>query len=88
MAEYKWINHVTTTNDAEVKGFTGIEVNGVRFSNIGEMLRYMDRQRKQLTEAKELLKKLRYHIPHLPEWDADYEDEERLRNEVELFLKE
>lgn len=27
------------------KGFTGIEINGVRFSNIKEMLIYMDRQR-------------------------------------------
>ena len=40
------------------KGFTGIEINGVRFSNIGEMLRYMDRQRDQLTKAKELLERL------------------------------
>ena len=37
------------------KGFTGIEVNGVRFSNIGEMLRYMNKQRTQLIKAKELL---------------------------------
>ena len=39
------------------KGFTGIEVNGVRFSNIGEMLRYMDRQREQLTKAKDIMKR-------------------------------
>lgn len=39
------------------KGFTGIEVNGVRFSNIGEMLRYMNKQRTQLIKAKELLTK-------------------------------
>ena len=39
------------------KGFTEIEVNGVRFSNIGEMLRYMNKQRTQLTKAKELLTK-------------------------------
>ena len=37
------------------KGFTGIEVNGIRFSNIGEMLRYMNKQRTQLIKAKELL---------------------------------
>lgn len=39
------------------KGFTGIEINGVRFSNIGEMLRYMNKQRTQLLKAKELLTK-------------------------------
>lgn len=27
------------------KGFTGIEINGVRFSNIKEMLSYMNKQR-------------------------------------------
>ena len=43
---------------------------------------------KHIEKAKELLKKLRYYIPHHPEWDADYEDEEHLRNEVEQFLKE
>ena len=37
------------------KGFTGIEVNGVRFYNISEMLRYMNKQRTQLIKAKELL---------------------------------
>lgn len=39
------------------KGFTGIEINGVRFSNIGEMLCYMNKQRTQLAKAKELLAK-------------------------------
>ena len=39
------------------KGFTEIKVNGVRFSNICEMLRYMNKQRTQLTKAKELLTK-------------------------------
>lgn len=37
------------------KGFTGIEINGVRFSNIGEMLRYMDKQREQIIKAKEII---------------------------------
>jgi hypothetical protein len=40
------------------ESFTGIEINGVRFSNIGEMLRYMDKQRDQLTKAKELIRAL------------------------------
>ncbi len=39
-------------------GFTGVEINGVRFSNIGEILRYMDRQREQLTNAKDIMKRL------------------------------
>lgn len=45
------------------KGFTGIEINGVRFSNIKEMLIYMNRQRVRIinlenenTELKEKLK--------------------------------
>ena len=37
------------------EGFTGVEINGVRFSNIVEMLRYMDKQREQLIKAKDLL---------------------------------
>ena len=37
------------------KGFTGIEFNGVRFSNISEILRYMDKQRTQLIKAKEII---------------------------------
>ena len=32
------------------KGFTGIEINGVRFSNLGEMLCYMDKQRDHIAE--------------------------------------
>lgn len=39
------------------KGFTGIEINGVRFSNIREMLIYMDKQRDQLIKAKEIINK-------------------------------
>lgn len=42
----------------------------------------------EIDKACELIEKLKYHIPHLYEWDADYEDEERLRREVEQFLKE
>lgn len=59
------------------KGFTGIEINGVRFSNIGEMLRYMDRQREQLEKAKELLKRCHDNYVYL----------EPLRSEIEQFLK-
>ena len=64
------------------KGFTGVEINGVRFSNLGEMLRYMDKQREQLIKAKELLNMfLRLH--YLP-----IVDEATLYHKVEQFLKE
>lgn len=59
------------------EGFTGIEVNGVRFSNIGEMLRYMNKQREQLIKAKEIIAKL-YHADECFTYDE----------EVERFLKE
>ena len=59
------------------EGFTGIEVNGVRFSNIGEMLRYMNKQREQLIRAKEIIAKL-YHADECFAYDE----------EVEQFLKE
>ena len=47
------------------KGFTGIEVNGVRFSNIGEMLRYMNKQRTQLLKAIEIIKKFSEFVNYL-----------------------
>lgn len=59
------------------EGFTGIEVNGVRFSNIGEMLRYMNKQREQLIKAKEIIAKL-YHADECFTYDE----------EAERFLKE
>jgi hypothetical protein len=40
------------------EGFTGIEINGVRFSNIREMLIYMNKQRGQLSKAKDHIKQL------------------------------
>ena len=46
------------TSCNNLKGFTGIEVNGVRFSNLGEMLRYMNKQHEQLTKAKEIIREL------------------------------
>lgn len=32
------------------KGFPGIEINGVRFSNIKEMLSYMNKQRARIID--------------------------------------
>lgn len=63
-----------------IKGFTGIEVNGVKFSNIGEMLRYMERQRRRLTKAKNILNNFLNAC-------EDYEISEA-RAEAEQFLKE
>ena len=40
------------------EGFTGIEINGVRFYNIREMLIYMNNQRDQLSKAKDHIKQL------------------------------
>lgn len=69
------------------EGFTGVEINGVRFSNIGEMLRYMDRQREQLTKAKDLLLKLSTclegHSNNNFEYELIKETEQFLNSEVE-----
>ena len=59
------------------EGFTGIEVNGIRFSNISEMLCYMNKQREQLIKAKEIIAKL-YHADECFTYDE----------EAEQFLKE
>lgn len=65
------------------KGFTGVEINGVCFSNIGEMLRYMDKQRKQLTKAKDLIDKLLHCGFILPCYKKD-----AIIVEAEQFLKD
>lgn len=41
------------------ESFTGVEINGVRFSNIGEMLRYMDKQRDHIAELEAKVEKMR-----------------------------
>ena len=38
------------------KGFTGIEINGVRFSNIQEMLIYMNKQRDNIADLEKKVK--------------------------------
>ena len=65
------------------EGFTGIEINGVRFSNIGEMLRYMDKQREQLTKAKNLLQKVT-DVCGYPDYDIPVE----LYADIADFLKD
>ena len=67
------------------KGFTGIEINGVRFSNIGEMLRYMDKQRQQLTKAKEIIKKF---LLWENDWHEKTESKYKLLKQAEQFLKD
>ena len=42
----------------ESEGFTGIEVNGIRFSNLGEMLCYMNKQKEQIIKAKAIIRDL------------------------------
>ena len=65
------------------QGFTGVEINGVRFFNIGEMLRYMDKQREQLTKAKNLLQKVA-DVCGYPNYDIPVV----LYSEIADFLKD
>lgn len=55
------------------KGFTGIEINGVRFSNIKEMLIYMNKQRVCIINLENENAELRYQLNKnpcvkTPEW--------------------
>lgn len=65
------------------KGFIGIEINGVRFSNIGEMLCYMNKQRTQLTKAKEIIKEMLSILPK-----ENIEGIYEITEEAEQFLRE
>ena len=64
------------------KGFIGIESNGVRFSNIGEMLCYMNKQRTQLTKAKEIIKEMLSILPK-----ENIEGIYEITEEAEHFLR-
>lgn len=75
------------------KGFTGIEVDGVRFSNIIEMLRYMNRQREQLIKARLLLSTWIEFVNNEVEFDPEHSHEftdswNELCKQAEQFLKE
>ena len=75
------------------KGFIEIEVNGVRFSNIGEMLRYMNKQRTQLLKAKELIKKFLGFVNNEVEFDPEHPQEHtdlwnELCEQAERFISE
>lgn len=57
------------------KGFTGIEINGVRFSNIREMLVYMNKQRDHITELEKEnaeLKETLMTYNGCGDWDNDF----------------
>lgn len=69
----------------DIKGFTGIEVNGVRFSNLGEMLRYMNKQKEQLVQAKAIIKSL---IDDLEVIDGEQIIKLKSVKEAEQILKE
>ena len=46
------------------KGFTGIEINGVRFSNIKEMLSYMNKQRVRIIDLEKENAELKKTVEH------------------------
>lgn len=73
----------STSCYSAIEGFTGIEVNGVRFSNIGEMLRYMNKQRTQLLKAKELIKEMLSILPK-----ENIEGVYEITEEAEQFIRE
>lgn len=73
----------STSCYSAIEGFTGIEVNGVRFSNIGEMLRYMNKQRTQLTKAKEIIKEMLSILPK-----ENIESVYEITEEAEQFIRE
>lgn len=41
------------------KGFTGIEINGVKFSNVKEILIYMNKQKDYITELNKQIDKMK-----------------------------
>lgn len=66
------------------KGFTGIEINGVKFSNIREMLIYMNKQRDDITELKKENAELKEEIADLQLGiSIRVEDMEKLENQIE-----
>lgn len=83
----------STSCYSAIEGFTGIEVNGVRFSNIGEMLHYMNKQRTQLFKAKEIIKKFSEFVNNEVEFDSEHPQEHtdlwnELCEQAERFIRE
>ena len=77
------LNAKSSSCSYNIEGFTGIEVNGVRFSNIGEMLCYMNKQRTQLIKAKEIMREILSILPK-----ENIEGVYEITEEAEEFLRE
>ena len=66
------------------KGFTGIEINGIRFSNVREMLIYMNKQRDNIVELEKENAELKEEIADLQLGiSIRVEDMEKLENQIE-----
>ena len=77
------LNAKSSSCSYNIEGFTGIEVNGVRFSNIGEMLCYMNKQRTQLIKAKEIMREMLRILPK-----ENIEGVYEITEEAEQFIRE
>lgn len=71
------------------KGFTGIEINGVRFSNIREMLIYMNKQRDRIAELEAQIEQNKIDLA-ISEQDREHNDYEltEVYTKVEQLEKE
>lgn len=79
---------LTKFTEEQQKGHTEIEIDGVRFSNISEMLQYMNKQKERIAEleaevnnAKEIIRK---YYKYNPSCEYSYED---IDNEAKQFLE-
>ena len=89
------------TKEELSKGFTGIEINGVRFSNIKEMLSYMNKQRVRIINIENENAELKAYNEKLLDGDIEKhnkiveleEENSRLKqiilgNEMEIAAKD
>ncbi len=65
---------------------TVVEINGVRFSSVSEMLQYMDKQREQLKEAKQIIRTF-LNMP-MPNDEEVFADVGAFLAKAEKFLRE
>ena len=63
------------TEEELSKGFTGIEINGVRFSNIKEMLIYMNKQRVRIINLENENAELKAQIEKMERAEREKHDE-------------
>jgi len=83
----RFLGEQTPKNELST-GFTGVEINGVRFSNLSEMLQYMDKQREQLLKARQIIEmvtdwQLRCGNGH-PTWQEVVSKATQFLNEVKV----